>query len=201
LGRDELVSWLGTTDQVVPSKVSTSVWLATWLGDALLKAPTAVHELIETHDTPKRKLWLGVGLGLGTTDQVVPSHISTRVRSFPKLGIPEEAVPAATQKLVETHDTPLRTLANVPGLGLGVTDQVLPSHISTRVPGDSPELLLTSRPTATQKCFETQDTPPSRKLSRSGLGLGTTDQVVPSHISTTVVLLVELGRGGVNMSS
>jgi hypothetical protein len=185
---DVLVSALGTTDQVVPSKVSTSVWLAIWLADALLKAPTAVHELIATHDTPKRKLWLGVGLGLGTTDQVVPSHISTRVKSCPERAIPEEAVPTVTQKLVETHDTPLRRLANVPGLGLGAIDQAVPSHISTRVPLDSPK--LTWDPTATQKCFETQDTP-LRKLNRSGLGLGTTDQVVPSHVSTTVVLLVE----------
>jgi hypothetical protein len=173
------VSGLATTDHVVPSKVSTSVWLTL---DPFQKAPTAVHELIETHDTPKRSL-IGseavLGSGLGATDQVVPSHISTRVRGCVETEPLATAVPAATQKLVETHDTPLRRLPLVPGLGLGATDQVAPSHISTRVP-------LPVSPTATQKCFETQDTP-LRKSNTSGLGLGTTDQVVPSHMTTTVV--------------
>jgi hypothetical protein len=82
------------------------------------------------------------------------------------------SVPTATQKLVETQDTPLRELSPVPGLGLGATDQVVPSHVSMRV----------LSPTATQKCFETQDTP----LRVPGLGLGMSDQVVPSHVSMRV---------------
>jgi hypothetical protein len=41
-----------------------------------------VQELEEVHETPLRMLTGGeavLGLGLGTTDQVEPSHISTRV--------------------------------------------------------------------------------------------------------------------------
>ena len=81
-------------------------------------------------------------------------------------------MPTATQKLVETQDTPLRVLMFGEGKGLGATDQVAPSHISTRVS-------LPVSPTATQKCFETQDTP----LRVPGLGLGVSDQVVPSQVS------------------
>jgi hypothetical protein len=69
----------------------------------------------------------------------------------------------------------LRKLLPVPGLGLGATDQVVPSHVSMRL----------SLPTATQKCFETQDTP-LRLLNVLGFGLGTTDQVVPSQVSMRV---------------
>jgi hypothetical protein len=72
---DELESALGTTDQVVPSKVSTSVWST----DPLLKAPTAVHELIETHATLESRSAPEPGFGLGTTDQVVPSQASINV--------------------------------------------------------------------------------------------------------------------------
>ena len=35
--------------------------------------PTAVHAAAEAHDTPSRRLNSGPGLGLGTTDQLVPS--------------------------------------------------------------------------------------------------------------------------------
>ena len=43
-----------------------------WVLLVLLK-PTAMHAAAETHDTPSSLLNSGPGLGLGTTDQVVPS--------------------------------------------------------------------------------------------------------------------------------
>jgi hypothetical protein len=151
-----------------------------------------VHELVETHDTPLRRLngtEAVLGSGLDTTDQVVPSHISTRVK-LSDVEVPR-AMPTATQKLVERQDTPLRGLPSVLGLGLGTTDQVVPSHISTRETsvrtGGKPTSVRSS-PTATQKLVERQDTPPRWLLIVPGLGLGTTDQVVPSHISTRVRL-------------
>ena len=72
---DELELGLGTTDQVDPLRVSTSVCS---LGTALLKSPTAVHEVVETHETLRRPS-LPLAFGLGTTDQVVPSQLSIKV--------------------------------------------------------------------------------------------------------------------------
>jgi hypothetical protein len=78
------VSALGTTDQVVPLKVSMSVWQAPFW-----KQPTAVHELIETHETPLRESNPnGLLFGLGTTDQAVPSQDSINVFNGPVLGVP-----------------------------------------------------------------------------------------------------------------
>jgi hypothetical protein len=76
LESDELEFGLGTTDQLVPLKDSTSVWVT----DPLLKSPAAVHELVETHETLERlSIPIELSLGLGTTDQVVPFHTSTSV--------------------------------------------------------------------------------------------------------------------------
>jgi hypothetical protein len=128
--------------------------------------PTATQKLVERQDTPTRRLYSS-GLGLGTTDQVVPSHITTTVVLLDGLGlggVNMASSPTATQKLVETQDTPLRVLSVGPGLGLGTTDQVVPSHISTR----SLKLVL---PTATQKLVETQDTPLRKLPPVPGLGL------------------------------
>jgi hypothetical protein len=76
LESDELELGLGTTDQVVPLNVSTSVWVT----DPLLKSPAAVHELVDTHETLERlSIPIGLSFGLGTKDQVVPFHISISV--------------------------------------------------------------------------------------------------------------------------
>jgi hypothetical protein len=142
--------------------------------------PTATQKLGETQDTPTRWVYRS-GLGLGTADQAVPSHISATVVLLVGVGwggVNICSEPTATQKLVETQDTPLRSFSfgSGEGLGLGTTDQVVPSHISTRVPGPG-KLVL---PTATQKLVERQDTPLRRLAPVPGLGLGTTDQLVPA---------------------
>ena len=41
--------------------------------------------------------------------------------------------PAAMQKPGETQDAPSRTRSLLPGLGVGTTDQLLPSQDSTKV--------------------------------------------------------------------
>jgi hypothetical protein len=124
------VSALGTTDHV-PLRVSTSV-----CGAPLLEAPTAVHELIETHETPLRVSSPNeLTFGLGTTDQMVPSQDSINVLDRSVLGVLYS--PTAVHELVEIHETPLSSLIGgevVLGSGLGTTVQVVPSHISTRVP-------------------------------------------------------------------
>jgi hypothetical protein len=74
LESEELESGLGTTDQVVPLRVSMSVWATV----PLLKSPAAVHELVETHEMLERPS-PELAFGLGTTDQVVPSQVSIKV--------------------------------------------------------------------------------------------------------------------------
>jgi hypothetical protein len=72
------------------------------------------------------------------------------------------------------------TLANVllvkPGFGLGVIDQVTPSHVSTRVAVPDDEY-----PTATQKVELPQEI--EARCPLPGFGLGMTDQVFPFHDS------------------
>jgi hypothetical protein len=186
-----LGSGLVTADQVVPSHISIRANRADAKAAELPAAvPTATQKVVETQDTPLRSWPFVLGLGLGTIDQVVPSHISTRVISVRWGGKPSgvTASPTATQKLVETQDTPLRLFLIVPGLGLGTTDQVVPSHVSTRVALVEAELSSLTAPTAVQFVVETQDSPLRLLANELGLGLGTADQVVPSAppVSTRV---------------
>jgi hypothetical protein len=54
--------------------------MSVWVTVPLLKSPTAVHELVETHETPERlSIPIELSFGLGTTDHVVPSQVSIRV--------------------------------------------------------------------------------------------------------------------------
>jgi hypothetical protein len=82
------------------------------------------------------------------------------------------------------HDTPTRLLETLPGLGLGETDHVVPFHSSVNVcvePVASPD-----SPTATQYAWVTHDTPRNLFSGLPVFGLGTTVQVLPSQISTSV---------------
>ena len=67
---------LGTIDQAAPSHDSMRVRLTL---ESSTKDPTAVHELAEMHDTPRRRLSCVPLSGLGTIDQAVPSQDSTSV--------------------------------------------------------------------------------------------------------------------------
>jgi hypothetical protein len=89
-----------------------------------------VHAVAEIQDTPERVLLAVDGLGLGTTDHVVPFHDSIRVLLGPltvRLWLP-----TAVHAVAETHDTLERKLRVALGLGLGTTDHAVPFH-------DSPE--------------------------------------------------------------
>jgi hypothetical protein len=92
------------------------------------------------------------GLGLGTTDQVVPSQDSKRVSAVdPALSW----LPAAIQRVELEQDT-LSREPPLLGLGLGVRDQATPFHDSTRVWIVGP---LCEKPAATQLVELEQDTP------------------------------------------
>jgi len=118
-------------------------------------------------------------------DQPVPSHVSTKVFDTPPIW------PTATQSVAVAHDTPERTLDSVVvGFGLGVTDQFVPFQVSTI--GWSVDEGLASAPTATQYVELRHETPESSPTPPVGLGLGVTDHVEPSHVSTKLVAVVGL---------
>jgi hypothetical protein len=75
---------LGTTDHRLPFHDSVRVFCPLLLRPAAPpmgnpESPTAMHATGETHATPSSSLVVRVRLGLGTTDQRVPSHDWTRV--------------------------------------------------------------------------------------------------------------------------
>jgi hypothetical protein len=165
---------LGTTDHRLPFHDS-----ARGLQLPLLfpEAPTAMHTSADTHDTVDRKVPLVPGVGLGTTDHRLPFHDSARVfcplllPAAPPMGNPES--PTAMHATGETHATPSSSLVVRARLGLGTTDQRVPSHDWTRVPEP---LLSVKAPTAVHASAETQDTA-SRTFPAGRLGVCTTAQV------------------------
>jgi hypothetical protein len=156
---------VATIDQDVPFHCSTRV-------DTLLDVlapPTAVQFEAEVHETPERLYVVPVdGLGLGTTDQVVPFHCSIR------------DPPTAMQAEAEVHDTPSRP----PELGLGTTDQVVPFHCSIRDDTEKGAVCMVELPTAVQAVADEHETATSLELPT--LGLGTIDHVDPFHCSMRV---------------
>jgi hypothetical protein len=148
---------------------------------ALSYEPTAVQAVADTHDTASSALLGPDAFGLGTTDQAVPFHDSTRVLAEP----PDE--PTAVQSVTDTHDTPNRLLSPEP-FGLGTADQAVPFHDSTRVfdVRPPPTTFWIETPTAVQSVADRHDTPYRMLSPGPGFGLGTTDQAVPFHDSTKV---------------
>jgi hypothetical protein len=69
----------------------------------LVKNPTAVQDLRDTHDTPSSPLLLApAGLGVGSIDQAM----SERCAMVTSTSAPLVKNPTAVQDLVEGHDTP-----------------------------------------------------------------------------------------------
>src|SRR5271165_4856095 len=100
--RRTLTLGLGTTDQVFPfhdsmrvrsSPVSVEYW------------PTAAQAVSLIHDTSRSGSEPKPGLGLGTNDQKVPFHDSTKVRGSGD-GPPVNHEPTVTQLDALMHDTP-----------------------------------------------------------------------------------------------
>jgi hypothetical protein len=133
-----------------------------------------MQELVEAQETPTSTLlpFAGPFSGLGTIDQLVPSHDSTRV--LVALLIPFPVSPTAVQDLAEAQETLLSSSPPDagPGLGLGTIDQRPPSQNSTSVL----ETTLPELPTAVQKPRDGHETPLS-----AAPGLATTDHRLPSH--------------------
>jgi hypothetical protein len=87
-------------------------------------------------DPPRSQLSPLPLLGLGTAVQAFPFQDSTSVWRLPSAPLIEK--PTATQLVELVQDTLLRTLVLLPGLGLGMIVQVVPSQVSIRV--KKPEL-------------------------------------------------------------
>ena len=125
-------------------------------------------------------------LGLGAADQVIPSHDSIKVATLCESTV--LLPPTATQAVELVHDTALRPSPVRPGtdvgLGLGTIDQAAPFHDSTSVPVPP---VVSKKPTAVQSVRPVHDTPDSSSyVDVETSGLGTMDQVVPSHDSVSV---------------
>src|SRR5690348_667164 len=94
--------------------------------------PTAVQALADVQDTPESTLNVApAGLGVCWIVQLDPFHASASVTSLPAELMEN---PTAVQAVAVVQDTPLKKLPCDPdGLGVGTTDQVVPSHASARV--------------------------------------------------------------------
>jgi hypothetical protein len=143
--------------------------------------PTAVQAEAEVHETPMRPFSSRpLMVGLGTIDQAVPFHCSTRVW-------PVDAIePTATQTETEAHETASRVGPEPLVVGLGAIDQAVPFHCSM---SDCPERPL--GPTAKHAEAEAHETPLSESPFSAGValvfGLDTIDQAVPFHCSIRVL--------------
>jgi hypothetical protein len=138
-----------------------------------------VHIVGPVHDTPDSQVWTASGFGLGTIVQMVPSHLS--------INVPDAFAvdPTATHAVELAHDTPERTVfVDAGGFGLGTIDQEVPSHdsINVWVPDAS-----VANPTAVHAVGLVHEMPLNSLSKEEDVsGLGTTDQVVPSHDSIRV---------------
>ena len=79
--------------------------------------PTAVHAVLDVHDTPFNSLsWAPAGVWVLCNVQPLPFHASASGTGTPPLPMED---PTALQALLVVHDTPFRELSCAP-LGLGV---------------------------------------------------------------------------------
>ena len=98
----------------------------------LVRKPTAVQDLDDTHDTPSSPLLLApAGVGVVSIDQPLPYHRCASVTSTSAALVKN---PTAVQVLTGTHDTP-PNWPNVAPARVGVrwTIQLLPFHRSASI--------------------------------------------------------------------
>jgi hypothetical protein len=85
--------------------------------ELLMELPTAVHRMVDVHDTPFKTLAVApLGLGVICNSHGVPFHTSAKVASVPELFM---YLPVAVQAVDDKHDIPYRLPALDPE-GLGV---------------------------------------------------------------------------------
>ena len=140
--------------------------------------PTAQHSAAPGQAMPANTLSLlgfGFGLGLGTIAHFDPFQCSVSVL--------RSAQPLAQQFVALVHETADRGELESPGtLGAKTCDHFDPFQRTENGSSRGCERLYLNQPTARQSVAETQVTPSSSAPECgkwAGLGLGTTDQVLP----------------------
>jgi hypothetical protein len=138
---------LATIDQLVPFQRSMSVCVP----ELFVDWPTATQLVALTHDTPASELAVvPPGFGLARSDQLVPFHRSTSVRTDPDGAT---YLPTAKQLVVLGHEVPVKSATGGPGgFGLATNDQLVPFQISVSV------WLWSTAPTAAQLAVLVHDT-------------------------------------------
>jgi len=188
---------LATTDQALPFHRSVNVTgpSANEPGGRVFRSwsPTATHADALVHDAA----WSlddvePGGVGLATSDHLVPFHCSSTVLNAMRLpDFPAtKRYPAAMQKVGPVHETPSRyvlSVADALALGVATIDHVWPFHRSTRLVFAVAPVLIWN-PTAKQLLALVHETPNSVAYrAPAGLGLATIDHALPFHRSTNVL--------------
>src|SRR5260221_5156461 len=93
-------------------------------------APIAMHAAGCAQEMPSRAV-TGPALRGCRSRHLLPSQ--RMASGWAKGDLPFSSQPAATQVLWPGQDRPVRSLADVPGLGLGTTVHLVPFHVSVRL--------------------------------------------------------------------
>jgi hypothetical protein len=150
----------------------------------LVKNPTAIHDLVDAHETPSSSLVVApTGVGARRIVQLVPFQRAAN------MALPLD--PTAVHAVVDAHDT----ATNPPPTGLGVRwiAQLVPFHRSARVIVPTRSV---RNPTAVQNVLVVHDTPASPLLLAAvALGVRWIDQLMPcdrcASVTSTSVRLVK----------
>ena len=142
-------------------------------------APMATQLVLDEHDTfVSRTTFPPTGLGLGTSDQLVPSNCSTNVA----LNVPVNAFPTAKQLVTVGHDTRERKLPVAPGaFGLAMIDHACPSQRSTSVALNTAS--SECEPTAKHVVVEGHETPVIENDAPGGIANDSADHTTPFQCS------------------
>jgi hypothetical protein len=157
------------------------LWIVHWLPSqcsmsaSLLRLPTAVQSLAETHDTSRRLMLVSGGAGALWTVQVLPFQPSTTGALL------EKEEPSEMQALGDVHDTAVSERSSDPGTGW--IDQLDPSQCSA----SGPNWLA---PTAVQSLVVGHDTAWSPQSSAGSIvfGVACSDHFDRRHTSTNLLL-------------
>jgi len=172
---------LVTIVQVVPFQCSVNVCSTTFEAEVVVEVPTAMQLAGDGHDTPSSSavVFVPVGRGVDTIDQVVPFQCSARLVS----DVDVEEIPTAAQSVTLAHDTPLNAVSSEPvGFGDATVDQLTPFHRSINTSVVESDTFV-EEPTAKQSVAVGHDTPFNESYTPVGLEVATTVQLVPFQCS------------------
>jgi hypothetical protein len=172
---------LPVIDHFVPFQCSTNVCTP-----ALAPASPTAKQLVALGHATSHKVFVVPRLGLATIDHFVPFHRSTNDLTTV---LPTEELPTAKQKVALRHVTPKKPPTNPFGFGVATIDHFAPFHRSTN--GLNWVLSMEEFPTAKQLFVPAHEMLLSSTLDApAGVGMATTDHLVPFHRSANDLLVV-----------